>query len=232
MPRPGTGLPRLELATQRGPLRLPDDVRGSWVVILAGLECFEPVSTTDLVSLARRYDDLRRAGAELVAVAAAGPQAVMKWLEWVRERLGVEVRFPVAADPSGEASRALGASPGGARSVLVADGEGVVRLALYHPPQLGVAADELLRALRGLQLAARLGRLVPSGWPSSDLVGDALLVPPPGTEQEARERLHRHRCFDWWFCFERAAPEEEVREVRGYLERAARQQPGAPGATA
>ncbi|MCC5990523.1 MAG: peroxiredoxin, partial [Thermosphaera sp.] len=47
-------------------------------------------------------------------------------------------------------------------------------------------------------------------------------VPPPTTVQAAKERLATYKCYDWWFCYEEGkVPEEEVAEVRKWLERAA-----------
>ncbi|HID41288.1 MAG TPA: peroxiredoxin, partial [Pyrodictium sp.] len=41
------------------------------------------------------------------------------------------------------------------------------------------------------------------------------------TEQEAKERLQKFKCFDWWFCYEDKASQEEKEQARSFLKRVA-----------
>ncbi|MCX7598838.1 MAG: peroxiredoxin, partial [Armatimonadetes bacterium] len=38
-------------------------------------------------------------------------------------------------------------------------------------------------------------------WPENELIGDRVIVPPPGDEETARQRLQQYEGYDWWFCY-------------------------------
>jgi peroxiredoxin (alkyl hydroperoxide reductase subunit C) len=220
----------MELRSQRGTIKLPESVAGRWLVLLPFPSIFGPVCTSELVSFARSYQTIKELGAEVLGIAVASHVAVMKWLEWVKTRFGVDVGFPVAADPDAEASRKLGllgSSPTRPRRVLViADPEATVRLAYYYPEELGRSAYEAVRAIVALRIAREKNLHVPADWPSSQLVGDSMLLPPAQDEREARERVASYRCFDWWMCFtdhgEKAAVDRLKDSLRTLLSEGAR----------
>ncbi len=91
------------------------------------------------------------------------------------------------------------------RAVFVVDAEGKIRLILYYPQQLGRNTDEILRVVEAMQLSDRHGVAMPANWPSNELIGGRVIVPPASTVRTAQERLEKARtgeieCFDWWLC--------------------------------
>ena len=107
------------------------------------------------------------------------------------------------------------------RAAFIADPNGMVRAACTNPQGLGRNANEVLRALKVLQVADKYGVALPANWPNNEVVGEHAIVPPAETVQEAEERPKKYECFDWWFCH-REAPREEAEEARRFLERAAK----------
>ncbi len=228
-PSIGERFPEMEVMTTRGRIKLPDYYveQGRWFVLFSHPADFTPVCTTEFVAFAKRYEDFRRLGVELIGLSIDSTYSHIKWIEWIKEKLGVEIPFPVIGDPTGEIARKLGmlhaASPTHTvRAVFVVDNKGVVRAIVYYPPSVGRNVDEILRLVLALQLSDKYGRAMPANWPNNELIGDNLIVPPAATEQEARERLQKFKCYDWWFCYEDTAAPEEKELARRFLKRVAK----------
>ncbi len=226
-PSIGEKFPEIEVLTHKGKIKLPDDYKGKWFILFSHPADFTPVCTTEFVAFAKRYEDFKKLNTELIGLSVDSTFSHIKWVEWIKEKLGVEIPFPIIADPTGEVAKKLGllhaqSATHTVRAVFIVDDEGIVRAILYYPQEVGRNIDEILRLLKALQLSKKHGRAVPANWPNNELVGEALIVPPAQTEQEAQERLKKFKCFDWWFCYEEVASKEDIEEARKFLERAAK----------
>jgi len=85
------------------------------------------------------------------------------------------------------------------RTVFIVDPESKVRLVLYYPQEVGRNIDEVLRATKALQVSDKQGAMA-ANWPNNELIGDRIIVPPPGSIKDAEERLKKYEGYDWWFC--------------------------------
>jgi peroxiredoxin (alkyl hydroperoxide reductase subunit C) len=228
IPLIGEKFPEIVVETTHGVKKLPDDYKGKWLVLFSHPADFTPVCTTEFVGFALRYNEFKELNAELLGLSVDSVFSHIKWIEWIKEKLGFEIPFPIIADPNGEVSRKLGflhaqSATSTVRAVIIVDPDGVVRAILYYPQESGRNIDEILRLLVTLQLNTEYKRALPANWPNNGLIGDALIVPPAKTVQEAQERLKKFKCYDWWFCYEEGkVPGELVAKVRKYLERAAK----------
>lgn len=228
MPLIGEKFPEIRVATTHGVKKLPDDYAGKWFVLFSHPADFTPVCTTEFVAFAKRYEDFRVLNTELIGLSVDSIYSHIKWVEWIKEKFNVEIPFPIIADPQGNVARRLGmihaeSETHTVRAVFVVDNRGIIRTILYYPLNMGRLIDEILRIVRGLQLVSKIGRALPANWPNNELIGDAVIVPPPPTIRDAYERLKSYKCFDWWFCYEEGkVPKEEVEEARRYLQRAAK----------
>ncbi|MGB9817441.1 MAG: peroxiredoxin [Desulfurococcaceae archaeon] len=228
IPLIGEKFPEMVVETTHGVKKLPDDYKGKWLVLFSHPADFTPVCTTEFVGFAVRYNEFKELNAELLGLSVDSVFSHIKWIEWIKEKLGFEIPFPIIADPNGEVSRKLGflhaqSATSTVRAVIIVDPDGVVRAILYYPQESGRNIDEILRLLVTLQLNTEYKRALPANWPNNGLIGDAVIVPPAKTVQEAQERLKKFKCYDWWFCYEEGkVPAELVAKVRKYLERAAK----------
>jgi peroxiredoxin (alkyl hydroperoxide reductase subunit C) len=210
IPLLGEKFPRLEVQTTHGVKVLPDDYKGKWFVLFSHPADFTPVCTTEFVAFQKRYDKFRELNCELVGLSIDQVFSHIKWVEWIKEKLDVEIQFPIIADDTGRVASELGLIHPGkgsntVRAVFVVDPEGVLRVLLYYPQELGRNVDEILRIVRGLRVSDEKGVAMPANWPENELVGDHGIVPPAGDEKTAKERIEKaekgeHECFDWWFC--------------------------------
>ncbi|BES80487.1 peroxiredoxin [Pyrodictium abyssi] len=226
IPLIGERFPEIQVVTDQGVIKLPDHFKGKWFVLFSHPADFTPVCTTEFVAFAKRYEDFKKLNTELIGLSVDNTFSHIKWKEWIKEKLGVEIPFPIIADPMGEVAKKLGmihAESGvvTVRAVFVVDDKGVIRAILYYPLNVGRNIDEILRLVEALQLADKYGRALPANWPNNELIGDQLIVPPAATEQEAKERLQQFKCFDWWFCYEDKASQEEKEQARSFLKRVA-----------
>ena len=211
LPLIGDPAPEFRAQTTHGPINFPKDYEGKWVVLFSHPADFTPVCTTEFVAFQKRYDEFKKLGCELIGLSIDQVFSHIKWVEWIKEKLGVEIKFPVIADNTGKIGTLFGmlhpeaAESQTVRAVFVIDPKGIVRAIIYYPLNVGRNMDEILRLVRALQLADKEKAAVPAGWPNNELIGDRIIVPPPASEEGAKGRLKEAKagaidCYDWWFC--------------------------------
>ncbi len=206
MPLLGEKFPEVKVQTTHGPMTLPNDYEGKWFVLFSHPADFTPVCTTEFVAFAQKFDEFKRMGVELIGLSVDQVFSHIKWVEWIKDNLNVEIPFPVIADSAEGVSKALGmihpgkSSSNTVRAVFVVDPKGNLRLMIYYPQEIGRNIDEIIRAVKALQTSDRFGVATPENWPNNDLIGDHVIVPPATDIKEAERRKGLDGCFDWWFC--------------------------------
>jgi len=207
MPLIGDMLPEMEVVTTHGKMSLPVDYAGKWFILFSHPADFTPVCTTEFVAFQKRYDEFKRLSCELIGLSIDQVFSHIKWVQWIKENLDVEIQFPVIADDTGRVAKKLGLIHPGkgtatVRAVLIVDPNSKIRAILYYPQELGRNMDEILRMVKGFQVAEKNGVAIPANWPNNELVNDEVIVPPPTDEKTANERMKtkKYECFDWWFC--------------------------------
>ncbi len=210
LPRIGDRFPEMEVVTTHGKKRLPEDYKGKWFILFSHPADFTPVCTTEFVSFAKHADSFKALNAELIGLSIDQVFSHLKWVEWIKEKLGVEIPFPIIADDQGEVAKALGMiapkkGTNTVRAVFIVDPNGIIRLILYYPQEIGRNIEEILRALKALQLSDEKKVAVPANWPNNELIGDRVIVPPANSVEAIKEREEKAKageieCYDWWFC--------------------------------
>lgn len=208
IPSLGEKFPSFEAQTTHGKIRIPDDYAGKWLVLFSHPADFTPVCTTEFVAFQKRYDEFKKLNTELVGLSIDQVFSHIKWVEWIKEKLGVEIKFPIIADDSGEIAKKLGMihpakGKSTVRSVFIIDPNGVLRLVLEYPPEVGRNIDEILRIIRAFQVADKHNVAMPANWPNNELIGDQVIIPPASDIKTANERLSKYKCYDWWFCYQK-----------------------------
>lgn len=201
----GDKLPEMAVQTTQGIKKLPHDYAGKWLVLFSHPGDFTPVCTTEFVSFARNYDKFKKLNAELLGLSVDQIAAHLKWVEWIENTLKVEIPFPVIADDLGRISMKLGmihpgSGPRTVRAVFFIDPEGIVRLILYYPAELGRNVSEILRILEAFQISDQYDVAMPANWPDNELMKDQVIIPAPSDVKGAKERKNQPDCFDWWLC--------------------------------
>jgi peroxiredoxin (alkyl hydroperoxide reductase subunit C) len=206
IPLIGEKFPELKVQTTHGLINIPGDYKDKWVVLFSHPADFTPVCTTEFVAFAKRYEKFKQLNAELVGLSIDQVFSHIKWIEWIKEKLNVQIPFPVIADHSGKMAAKLGMiHPGNdtntVRAVFMIDPKGIIRLMIYYPQEVGRQVDEILRALKALQISDEKKVAMPENWPNNELIGDKVINPPPKDIRKIEERIKKEKGFDWWFTF-------------------------------
>ncbi len=202
IPRINEPAPDFEAKSTNGPLKL-SDFKGKWVVLFSHPADFTPVCSTEFVEFARRSDEFKRRGAQLIGLSVDSVPAHIAWIRNMRDHFGVNIDFPVVADLDTKVAQKFGlihpsaSETATVRAVFIIDEKGVIRALIYYPMSLGRNIDEILRALDGLQTADANACATPANWRP----GDKVIVPPPQTLKDADERTKRtdYEVTDWYF---------------------------------
>jgi peroxiredoxin (alkyl hydroperoxide reductase subunit C) len=212
LPLLGESFPEMRVQTTHGVIELPKAFSGKWFILFSHPADFTPVCTTEFVAFQKRYNKFRELNCELIGLSVDQVFSHIKWEEWIKEKLGVEIEFPIIAD-TGEVAKKLGLIHPGkgtntVRAVFVVDPEAKIRVILYYPQELGRNIDEILRIVKAIQISDKNKVAMPANWPNNELVGDKVIIPPANDVKTAKERLEKAKagefeCFDWWLCYKK-----------------------------
>lgn len=211
LPLLGDQFPTLTVKTTHGVETLPDDYAGKWFVLFSHPGDFTPVCTTEFVGFAKRAEEFKAVNTELIGLSVDQVFSHIKWVEWINENTDTTIPFPVIADELGVVATRLGMLHPGkgtntVRAVFIVDPKGVLRLMMYYPQEVGRSVDEVLRAVKALQVSDQYGVAAPENYPNNAWLGDKVIVPPASTEAMAAERKAAGEkgeveFKDWWFCY-------------------------------
>ncbi len=204
MPLLGEKFPELKVQTTHGEMNFPSDFEGKWVVLFSHPADFTPVCTTEFVSFQKHKEEFEKLNCALVGFSVDQVFSHIKWVEWIKEKLDVEIEFPIIAgtDTLAEKIGMLHPSKGSntVRAVFIIDPKGVVRTILYYPQEIGRNVSEIVRAVKALQKSDEEGVATPANWPDNELIKDRVIVPPATDMESAKNRVKEYECYDWWFC--------------------------------
>jgi len=205
----GEKFPEVEVKTTHGMMKLPMQFKGKWFVLFSHPADFTPVCTTEFYGMQKRLEKFKELDAEVIGLSVDQVFSHLKWMEWIKDNLKEEIQFPVIADDRGMVAEALGMIPQGAsitaRAVFMVDPKGIIRAIVYYPAEVGRDWDEILRALKALQISDANKVAIPHKWPNNELICDRVIVPPAGTTDQIKEREKAKakgeiECYDWWLC--------------------------------
>jgi peroxiredoxin 2/4 len=204
MPLIGDKFPEMQVQTTHGMKKLPDEFKGKWFILFSHPADFTPVCTTEFVAFQKRYKEFKKLNTELIGLSVDQVFSHIKWEEWIKEKLKIEIEFSIIAD-TGKVASILGLihpSKGSStvRAVFMVDPKGIIRAILYYPQELGRNMDEFLRMIKGFQVAEKNGVAIPANWPKNELIKDRVIIPPATDVNTAKKRLKEYDCYDWWFC--------------------------------
>ncbi|MFB1486380.1 MULTISPECIES: peroxiredoxin [unclassified Thiocapsa] len=203
MPRLNEPAPAFDAPTTHGRKTL-EDYRGKWLVLFSHPADFTPVCTTEFMGFARRHADFQALDCDLLGLSIDSHYSHVAWVRNIKEKFDVEIGFPIIADLSMQVAKAYGMIQPGAsdtsavRATFVIDPQGVLRAMLYYPMSNGRSIDEILRLVKAMQTSDAYKVATPENWQP----GEKVIVPPPGSVEEANARVAsgEYDCVDWYFC--------------------------------
>lgn len=138
-------------------------LRGSWVVVFFYPADFSFVCPTEVRGFARRYEEFRQAGAEVLGIS---PDTIESHRAWAQELGGLP--YPLLSDADNRVALAYGACSDAEgrpdRATYIVDPEGKLLFVMKVARNVGRGVSETLRVLEAL----RTGRLCPADWHPGD----------------------------------------------------------------
>jgi len=202
----GNKVPSFDAQTTQGIIKFPEVFKGKWIVFFSHPADFTPVCTTEFMAFQTRKKEFDKLNATLIGLSIDQVFSHIKWIDWIKENMDLQIDFPIIADNGGIAKKFGMIHPGKGnntvRAVFVIDPEAIIRAILYYPQELGRNMDEILRIIKAFQVADTNGVAMPANWPNNDFLEDKVIVPPASDVKTAKQRLKDKsiHCYDWWLC--------------------------------
>ncbi len=192
MPRIGDIAPDFTAQTTHGPITFSDwhGKDKGWVILFSHPADFTPVCSTELSEFAKRSGDFTARGAKLMGISIDSIHSHLAWRENLKQILDADIEYPLVADIDMNVSKLYGmlhentSATATVRAVFVIDPKRVVRALVYYPMNVGRNIDEIMRLLTALQTADQHACATPVNWKP----GDKVIVPPPKTVTDVKER--------------------------------------------
>ena len=154
-------------------------LRGKWVVLVFYPADFTFVCPTELEELAKLYPKFQALNAEIISVST---DTVFTHKAWHDTSVGIkEIKYPMAADPSGKLAQAFGiliedngqeltSDEGLAlRGTFIIDPAGILRSMEINDNSIGRKGSETLRKLQAAQyVESHKGQVCPASWEPGD----------------------------------------------------------------
>ena len=131
----------------------------------------------------------------------------LAWMYDIYLKTGIKIPFPIIADRSGQIARKYGmiasdiSNTATVRNVYIINSEGIVRLILVYPMDVGRCIPEILRALDALQTAEECKGATPANWTP----GGPIINPIPNTfaglERRVQNVKNNKNGISWYLSF-------------------------------
>ena len=205
LPVIGEPAPDFDAESTHGPIKL-SGFKGKWVVLFSHPADFTPVCTTEFLAFSAIHEELRALNVQLVGLSVDSVSAHLAWVHAVKEKMGVQIPFPIIADLTMTVSNKYGmihkgqSSTAAVRTVFFIDDRGIMRAMLYYPLQNGRYMPEIIRLVKALQTTDTYKVATPANWQP----GDNVVVPAPKTAAEMEKRPSEgYECKDWYLCYKK-----------------------------
>ena len=202
LPQINAAAPDFEAKTTHGVKKL-DDYKGRWLVLFSHPADFTPVCTTEFIAFAQHHPEFQKLNCDLLGLSIDSYYSHVAWVRNIKEKLGVEIPFPIIEDLSMKVANDYGMiHPGAAdtsavRATFIIDDKGILRAMVYYPMTNGRSIPEFLRLVTALQTSDQNKVATPAGWQP----GDKVIVPTPQDVDAAEKRMSEgYECTDWYFC--------------------------------
>ncbi|MEM8607769.1 MAG: peroxiredoxin [Myxococcota bacterium] len=188
----GTIAPDFEADTTQGNIRFHEWAGNDWVIFFSHPADYTPVCTTELGLVAKLKDKFAARGAKTLAISVDSLESHMGWIKDIEETQGVQMNFPIVADPDQEVAKLYNMIHPEAdakvtvRSVFFIDPNKKVRATITYPPATGRNFEEVLRVLDGLQLTDDYQVATPGNWKDGE---DVVIVPSIKDAEEIKQKF-------------------------------------------
>ena len=195
--RLGDIAPDFEADTTKGHIHFHEWLGDSWGMFYSHPADFTPVCTTELGRTALLKDDFAKRNVKVIAISVDSLESHNRWTPDIKDVTGVEVNFPIVADPDRKVAELYdmihpnASEKATVRSVFVIGPDKKIKLTLTYPASTGRNFNELLRVIDSLQLTANYQVATPADWQD----GEDVIVVPAVTNDQLEEKFPKGVTF-------------------------------------
>lgn len=180
-------------------MSLHEWVGDNWAILFSHPKDFTPVCTTEFGAVAQLADEWAARGTKVMGISVDSAEEHKKWKTDIEKVAGTKAGFPIIADEGLEVAKAFDMLPAEAympdgrtpndsatvRAVFIVGPDKKLKLSMTYPMNVGRNFVEVLRALDGLQTAAKHTVATPANWN----VGDDVVIPTSFNAEAAKEKF-------------------------------------------
>lgn len=161
--RIGQHAPDFEAQSTMGNISL-SDYKGKWVVLFSHPGDFTPVCTTEMIAFSKANTYFEKLNTCLIGLSVDSNPSHLAWAYDIFCKTGVRISFPIIADRNGIIARKYGmisndvSTTETVRNVFIIDDNGIIRLILVYPLNIGRCIPEILRCIEALQTSEKSKR--------------------------------------------------------------------------
>lgn len=192
-------IPNLTVDTDQGSMKLHDWIGDDWAILFSHPKDFTPVCTTEFGAVAQLADEWKKRGTKVMGISVDSTEDHKKWKGDIEKASGAVAGFPIIGDEGLEVSKAFDMLPADAylpdgrtpndsatvRVVFIIGPDKKLKLSMTYPMNVGRNFAEVLRALDGLQTAAKESVATPANWN----VGDDVIIPTTVSDEDAKKKF-------------------------------------------
>lgn len=174
---------------------------------MKNVDSVTPVCTTEIIAFARANTYFEKMNTCLIGLSVDSNASHLAWIYDIYCKTGLQIPFPIIADPNGIIARKYGMisndvnSTQTVRNVFIIDDKGLVRTILIYPMNVGRCIPEILRTVQALQISDCTGSMTAANW----IPNQPVILPPPKTFCELQERnqslQENGNGFSWYLGF-------------------------------
>jgi len=192
-------IPNITVETDLGAFALHDFIGDHWAILFSHPKDFTPVCTTEFGAVAQLADEWAKRDTKVIGISVDGVEEHKKWKSDIEKVAGAKAGFPIIADSDLKVAKALDMLPAEAylpdnataadsqtvRVVFIVGPDKKLKLSMTYPMNVGRNFAEVLRALDGLQTAAKYTVATPANWK----VGEDVIIPPSLNDADATAKF-------------------------------------------
>jgi alkyl hydroperoxide reductase subunit AhpC len=192
-------IPDLTVETDQGSFSLHEFIGDNWAILFSHPKDFTPVCTTEFGAVAQLADEWEKRGTKVIGISVDGVEDHKKWKGDIEKFAGATAGFPIIADTDLKVAKAFDMLPADAylpegrtpndtqtvRVVFIIGPDKTLKLSMTYPMNVGRNFAEVLRALDGLQTAAKHTVATPANWN----VGDDVVIPATVSNEDAQAKF-------------------------------------------
>lgn len=203
LPRINDVAPDFSANTTHGPIQFHDWKRDKWAILFSHPADFTPVCSTELTQFAKEASFFDKLNTLLIGLSVDSIHSHLAWVQNLKTILDVELPFPMIADLKAHIAESYGmihpneSETLTVRTLFVIDQNHKIRASIYYPLNVGRNTEEVKRLLLALKTADEKQVACPVNWKT----GEKVIVPPPKTMKEVKERENAsYEKFDFYLC--------------------------------